>query len=354
MGVWIGGLITYEAFEMASRRAAYPLSIITPGINKGEISKILKKLAPQFKQVVLVGYPPFIKDIIDEALEQGINLKKFNIRLIFAAEVFTEKFRDYIVQKAGIKNPYSDILHIYGSADIGTMAFETSLATMIKKIALGDKKLFEDLFAQINKIPTLAQYNPEFINFEEQNGEILLTGDNTIPMVRYNIGDRGGVFNFKEAVSKLKNRGHNFKKAIKDAGISRFIYELPFVYIYERLDFAVTTYGLQIFPEMIRDTLIDGIAKDYLTGKFTLATKYDNNQDQYLEINLELKKNKKISSRIQNILQDKIVLTLCIKSSEFNELHGHLKERATPRLVFWPAEHPTYFKSGIKQKWVKK
>src|SRR6185437_8865633 len=37
MGVWIGGLITYSAYEMAARKLNYPLSIITPGINKKEI-----------------------------------------------------------------------------------------------------------------------------------------------------------------------------------------------------------------------------------------------------------------------------------------------------------------------------
>src|SRR3989338_1332142 len=62
MGVWIGGLITYEAFEMASRASGHEISILTTGINKAEIMKALKKLSPRFKQTILVGYPPFIKD----------------------------------------------------------------------------------------------------------------------------------------------------------------------------------------------------------------------------------------------------------------------------------------------------
>lgn len=354
MGVWIGGLITYEAFEMASRRSGLPVSILTPGINKTEIFKALKKLAPKFKQTILVGYPPFIKDIIDEAPIQNIDVKKLNLRFVFAAEVFTEGFRDYIAQKAGIKNIYSDIMHIYGSADIGTMAWETSAATLIKRFALKDKKLSNDLFSQINKVPTLAQYNPLFINFESQNGEILLTGDNAIPLIHYSIGDRGGVLSFGDAVAKLKNNGYDFKKEAKKQKLDKSICELPFVYIYERVDFATTIYGLQIFPEMIRDVLFDGIAKDYLTGKFTLETKFNENQDQYLEINLELQKDKMVNEQFKKMLSDKIISTLCIKSSEFCELYGHLKERAVPKLVFWPAEYPAYFKSGIKQKWVKK
>lgn len=354
MGVWIGGILTYQAFEMASRRNGHPVSILTPGINKEEIFKALKKLGKSYKKVIMIGYPPFMKDIIDEAPGQGIDLTSLNVRMIFAAEVFTESFRDYISQKLKMKNPYLDIMHIYGSADIGSMAWETTAGTLIKRLALKDKKVFDDIFSSSNKVPTLAQFNPLFVNFEEQNGEILLTGDNAVPLIRYAIGDRGGVLSFNEMVSKLENFGYDFKKEAKKVGIDNFVNELPFVYVCERIDFSTTIYGLQIFPEMIRDVFFDSIAQDYLTGKFALVTKFDENQDQYLEINLELKRDKMVNDKFKKMLTDKIVSTLCIKSSEFNELHGHLENRSLPRLVFWPTEHQTYFKSGIKQKWVSK
>lgn len=353
MGVWIGGLITYEAFEMASRRSGYPVSILTPGINKEEIFKALKNLGGKFDQTILVGYPPFIKDVIDEAPLQGIDLESLNLRLIFAAEVFTEGFRDCVAQKTGMKNPYLDIMHIYGSADIGTMAWETGVATLIKRLSLKNPDLFNKLFSQINKTPTLAQFNPSFVSFEAPDGEVLLTGDNAIPLVRYAIGDKGGILSFDDAVSALGQHGFDIKKEINKAGINNYINELPFVYIYERSDFSTTIYGLQIFPEIIRDVLISGFATNYLTGKFSLLTKFDVNQDQYLEINLELRNNKIINDQFKKALADQIVSTLCIKSSEFNELHNHLKDRAIPKLVFWQFEHPEHFKPGIKQKWVK-
>lgn len=352
MGVWIGGLLTYEAFEMASRRSGHPISILTPGINKEEIFKAIKKLGPSFKQIIFVGYPPFLKDVLDEASERGVDLSKFDIRMIFAAEVFTEGFRDYIAKKSGMKNPYLDIMHIYGSADIGSMAWETAAGTLIKRLSLKNDNVFNGIFSSSNKVPTLAQFNPAFASFEDQDGEILLTGDNTVPLIRYAIGDRGGVFSFNEAISKLNGFGYDFKKEAEKSGIDDSISELPFVYVYERTDFAVTLYGLQIFPEMIRDALLDDAIQDYLTGKFALATKYDDNQDQYLEINLELKKDKTASEEKRKLLRDRIVSVLCAKSSEFSELHKHLQERAFPKLVFWTAGHPTYFKSGIKQKWV--
>jgi len=49
----------------------------------------------------------------------------------------------------------------------------------------------------------------------------------------------------------------------------------------------------------------------------------------------------------------KIISTLREKSSEFKELSNYLEDRAAPRLIFWPNEHPLYFRPGIKQTWVK-
>ncbi|MBI2591063.1 MAG: phenylacetate--CoA ligase family protein [Candidatus Brennerbacteria bacterium] len=353
MGVWIGGLITYKAFELASYRG-YPLSILTPGINKIEIFNALKKLAPHFKKVILAGYPPFLKDILDEAANNGVNLKKFNLRLIFAAESFTEKFRDYVINKAGIKNFYLDTMNIYGTADIGTMAYETPAAILIRRLIVPKKNLFRSFFSDAGKTPTLCQYNPFFINFEAPNGDIILTGNNTVPLIRYSIGDRGGVFNFDEAMEKFKQNGVNFKKEAVAASLTRHIYRLPFVYVYERSDFSTTLYGLQIFPEIIKETLLDKKLAEFLTGKFTLLTKYDSHQNQYLEINLEFRKNKEVGIYLKKYALSKIIANLRIKSSEFRELHNYLKNRAVPRLVFWPYEYDVYFKPGIKQKWVKK
>lgn len=353
MGVWIGGLITYEAFEMASRSAGHEISILTTGINKAEILKALKKLSPHFKQTILVGYPPFVKDVLDEAHSNGINVKKLNLRLLFAAEPFSEKFRDFIVKKAHIRSPYLDTMNIYGSADLGAMAHETPLAILLRRLSMRNKKLFEDFFSPINKTPTLAQYNPMFINFEAVDGSLLITGDSEIPLVRYSIGDHGGAFTFGEAMGTLKKFKINAKRAIKLAGIQENICELPFVYIYERSDFSTNFYGIQIYPEMVRDALIDKYVSKFLTGRFTMLTKFDDAQDQYLEINLELRKERKAHPYLKRRVLKKIVSTLREKSSEFKELSNYLEDRSHPRLIFWPSEHPLYFRAGVKQKWVK-
>ena len=354
MGLWIGGLITYSGFNIAANRGGYPLSIITPGINKAEIYKALKNIAPHFQQLIIAGYPPFVKDLIDDASRQGVDLRKMKPRFIFAAEAFTENFRDYIAKKSGVKNVCRDTLSIYGTADIGSMAFETPLAILIRRLAMKNPALFSSIFPEVKKIPTLVQYNPSFINFEEINGELFVTGESAIPLVRYALGDRGGVISFKEMERHLFKAGIDVEFAFKKASIGDSIIELPFVYVYERSDFSASLYGITIHPGMIRDIIIAKPLSQWLTGKFTLATEHGGKQEQYLAVHLELLPGTKVNSRIVEAVNEKITSALKKNSAEFHELSQHIQDRPVVKINLWPAEHPEFFTAGIKQKWIKK
>lgn len=354
MGVWIGGLITYSAYEIAARRNDLPLTIITPGINKKEIFNALHNLAPHFSQTILAGYPPFIKDILDDAKRQGVDAKKLNLRLHFAAEAFTENFRDYLGEVGHLKNVLLDTMNIYGSADIGAMAFETPLSILIRRLAVAGKgkQLFGSIFPNASKTPTLTQYHPSAIAFESPEGEILLTGNSAVPLVRYAIGDHGGAMSFAEIEKKFSDAGIALRGAAIRHGLKKYILELPFVFVYERMDFSTTLYGLQIYPEHIREALITPGVKKFVTGKLMMETKFSKKHDQYLEVNLEMRPRVKMSKKIKETALKAIVENLDKVNSEFRELHRFLGKRALPQLIFWPAEDAKYFRPGVKQKWV--
>jgi len=350
MGVWIGGMFTYQALDIASRRGKN-VSIITPGINKEEILNALKDLAPQYSETVLVGYPPFLKDLLDDALLSGLVLPKLSIRILSAAESFTEVFRDHIVKAAGIKNLYRDTLNIYGTADIGAMAFETPSAILLRRLAANDAKIFSHIFGSTTKTPTLAQYNPLFTNFETVDGEILLTGTNTIPLIRYAVGDRGGVTTLDEVLSGPLTRERFLREARKhDAPTT----ELPFVYVYERADFSVKLFGATIFSEHVKEALQEESFLKRVTGKFSMQTHTNKMHDQFLELNIELASEVKSTKELKKKIIDAVVKNLLKKNSEYKNNYASIKEKIIPKIVFWPYEDPLYFKAGVKQKWVKK
>lgn len=354
MGVWIGGLITYQAFKHLGERGV-PLTIITPGISKHEIFQALKNLGPHYEQIVLCGYPPFMKDVIDQAKDHGIRLHDWSIKIIFAAEGFSESFRDYIVKHAGIKNIYRDTMNIYGSADLGTMAIETPLCILLRRLALTNKKLYLRLFGQATRLPTLAQYIPEFISFEERAGSICCTAKNVLPLVRYEIGDSGEVLSYDHIVKVCQEEGVNLQKEITQVRIEDTITQLPFVSIYERSDFSTKLYGAIIYPEYIKKGLHRSVLRKQVTGKFTMCTKFDDQEDEYLEVNVELQPKVKETKSLRDEITQSISKALIQGSAEHKNnttLMSHGK--VEPKIIFWSYEHEAYFKTGGKQKWVKK
>lgn len=354
MGVWIGVLITYQAFKHISERGV-PITIITPGINKHEIFQALKNIAHHFDQVILCGYPPFIKDIVDQAKDNNVSWKDFNVKIIFAAEGFSETFRDYIVKHVGIKNIYRDTMNIYGSADLGTMAQETPLSILVRRLALKNKNVYSSLFGGTRRLPTLAQYIPNFISFEIQDGSVCCTGDNILPLVRYEIGDNGLTLTYKEVETIFNSEGINLKKEIKEAGITDTITELPFICIYERSDFSTKLYGAIIYPEYIKKGLQHEILEKYITGKFAMGTKFDELHDAYLEINIELREGVNGSKQLREKIVSFVSEALTEESAEHkNNVSMFSKNKFEPRIIFWPFEHDMYFKPGGKQKWVKR
>jgi phenylacetate-CoA ligase len=356
MGVWIGGLITYRGYEIAARKMGYPISILTPGINKKEIFNALRNLSPHFSQTILVGYAPFVKDILDSAHDEKIDLSKINLRLHFAAEAFNESVRDYLGRVGHIKDIHRDTMNIYGSAEIGAMAFETPFTILTRRTATrrNSASLFSGLFGNAKRTPTLAQYDPRYIAFEALEGEVILSGNNAIPLIRYAIGDRGGALSFKEVWDIGEEHNAELKSSLRESKLNDCLSEFPLVYVYERTDFSTTLYGLQIYPEHIREALIKSPANKWLTGKFTMATSFDKKQNQFLEINLEMKSTGKEVLKKKDVIIKTIVDTLKSVNSEFRELHRFLGKRALPKVIFWPANDPTYFTPGVKQKWVKK
>ena len=353
MGVWIGGLITYQAFKYIAERG-YPMTIITPGVNKKEIYEAMKNIAPNYDQIILCGYPPFMKDVIDEAKDNAVDWRDFNIKMSFAAESFSEKFRDYLIQKTGMKNAYCDTASVYGSADLGTMAIETPITILIRRLALKNKKIYQKLFGDANRLPTLVQYIPSFINFEAVNRNIYVSGDNVLPLVRYQIGDNGGVLDFAEVEKIFSDAGINLRAKARAIGIADTLTELPFVYVYERTDFSTKLYGAIIYPEYIKAGLQHPTLEKYITGKFTMYTKNDDKQDEYLEINIELRPGTNESEWLIKEVTRRIAESLIKYSAEHANNVNMFGEKVLPHTIFWPHGHVNHFQVGIKQKWVKK
>lgn len=353
MGIWIGGIFTYKILNAIAKKG-YALSSMPIGPNIDLYLRSLKKFGHLYDQVILMGYPPFIKDIIDESSHYGIHWSDYTIRIMTAAEGFSEEFRDYIAKKTKIKNSLTDIINIYGTVELGTMAHETSTTSLIRRLLQNNAPATKSIFPRERHLPTLAQYHPYIVHFEQIEGEVVGTGFGSIPLVRYRFFDTGGVIPFDMMVEKLKNVGIDFFVEAKKTGIHKTIMKLPFVYVYERSDFTVVIRGANIYPEEVKRALHDHLLEHSVTGKFTIIKKENKTLDEYMEINIELKKNVRQSTALRASIQKRVVETLKQHNSEFAYLFSFDAKRVMPRIVLWPYHDIHYFKPGGKQQWVKK
>lgn len=350
MGVWIGGIITYQSLRMLAERG-HPVSMITPGANKKEVFNALTRLAPLYDQVVLGGYPPFVKDVLDEAPKYGFDPAARPLKLLFAAEAFSETFRDYVLRRAGAADPVFETANIYGTADIGTMAIETPLSIALRRRALGDPALYAGLFSDATKLPTLAQFHPAVTHFEEQDGQLFVTGDNALPLIRYSLGDRGGVRQYDEVLALAEASGAMKDPAYADALAASV--PLPFVYVYERTDFSVKLYGAIVYAEHVREALQIRELEPSVTGKFSMATLHDSQETEYLSVDVELKAGvAEGDGQLRTLVTDAIVATLRKKNAEYRYLSDNLGDRVRPDVTLWTYEHPDRFRPGGKQQWV--
>jgi len=359
LGIWIGGIFTYKVLERISAKG-YPLTIVPTGTNKEQFLAAIKKFGRFYDQIILMGYPPFIKDVLDEGKEYGIQWKNHEIKILTAAEGYSEKFREYIAKKAKVKNMLRDIVNIYGTVELGTMAHETALSNLIRHLASKNKKLFKTLFPEAANIPTLAQYYPRLVYFEEVEiggkNEVVATGYGThIPLIRYSFRDLGGVIPYEAMIGKITECGIDLKQEMKKYSIDhRLIHKLPFVYVCARSDFAVVFRGANIYPEEIKYVLDDNDLAQYITGRFTMIRKENKKFNQILEINVELKKRARPSEKLASEIKNNIIAHLCENNSEYNDVYKSSHFRASPKVILHPHHHPLHFARTGKQKWVGK
>ncbi len=353
MGIWIAGIFTYKILNCISEKG-YPLSIAPVGPDKKTFIDVVTQMGDYFDQILFIGYPPVIMDIIDAATYEGIRLKKFNIKVITAAESFSEDFRDSLVKKLGIKNSYTDVLNIYGSADLGAMAHETPLAVYIRKQALENKALFQALFPNVKTVPTLAQYYPYLTYFEEDEGDLIATGYGSgIPLVRYQLHDRGGVHSYTDIKTIFKSFNIDLDKAISDLSLSHTVLKLPFVYVYERSDFAFMYKGINIYPMYIKKGLSDNRINQFVTGKFTTIKKQLSKKKDSVTIHVELKKGCLPTGSLHKAVSKSVIDNLRQQSNEFDSLSKSDFFDKGPGIKLHAYEDNAIFGGGTKHQWLK-
>lgn len=237
---------------------------------------IYKKFASKFDQTIFVSDPHFLKKLVEDGLEQGIDWKRENIHLISGEDWFSESFRSYlgsILETDWGSTKRGFIGTTMGIAELDLNLFHESIHTiLIRRAAQEDKDLRHALFGEgLEVCPILFHYYPHRIFLEAIGAKggkqelvfSMLSKSLLIPLMRYNSRDTGMIFSYEDLKQILERWGHrNLCPELK----------LPVVAVGGRKGRCVTVNGISISPEEIKQGLYsDFSVAAATTGYFKLC-----------------------------------------------------------------------------------
>lgn len=343
LGTWVGGMYTAACCRHLAAKG-HLVTVVTPGNNKTEIFRVLDALEGHFEQLVLCGYPPFLKDVITAGTTEGRDWSRTPTHLVMAGEVFSEEWRSLLGQHLHAVPIERRTASLYGTADGGVLANETPLSIQIRRALAVRPELARQLFGE-TRLPTLCQYDPRHRFFElDDDGHLVITGDHGAPLLRYKIFDRGGIISYSDMMRFLADHGIvTTDEAPKQ----------PFVYVFGRSSFAVSFYGANVFPENIASGLERLEFAQHLTGKFVVGVDHDNHHDAHLVLDVELATPHSdpaapdLAERVAQAVRRAIEGA----NSEFSNYVP--EERRTPHVRLLPLGDPSVFPVGIKHRYTR-
>ncbi|MFI5914876.1 phenylacetate--CoA ligase family protein [Dactylosporangium sp. NPDC051541] len=337
LGSWVGGMYTADACRHLAAKG-YPVTVATPGNSVDEILRVVGELGPRYERTVLAGYPPFVKNAVDEGVRRGVDWPSLGVRLLLAGEVFSEAWRDLMGRRTGVSDVDRASVSLYGTADAGVLGNETPMSVRVRRFVAGRPELARELFGDA-RMPTLVQYDPMTRFFETHEGTLLFTGDGGVPLIRYHIADEGGLLTHADVVAFCRANG--FDPTPRDGD------KRPFVFVFGRSLFTVSYFGANIFPENVSVALEHPDIADDITGKFVMQVRTEADEERRFAVVVERAPDRPAP--------DTAALAAAIRAALLrlnSEFANYVPERyQTPIVELREPADPDWFPAGVKHRY---
>ncbi|OGW79879.1 MAG: hypothetical protein A3J81_07020 [Nitrospirae bacterium RIFOXYB2_FULL_43_5] len=249
----------------------------------------IRSLGSSFEQIILIGEPLFIKNLVEYGLKQSIQWKYLPLIIIVGGEWISESYRTYLENIVGYHRIYSSM----GMAELGLNYFyETDETIMLRRLLFEDSRLLRMLLGDLDFCPMLFAYHEEDVYVEtiaEPNDafeSILLTTTDpmrVLPLIRYKSGDKGKKLRRTEINNALKTMG--YRELLNRT-------DLPILAHFGR---GKNIAG--IYPEAIKDIIYSSMEiASSTTGNFIL-----NRGEDTVELGVQLKEDVYPTHDIKNI-----------------------------------------------------
>jgi phenylacetate-CoA ligase len=267
---------------------------------------IFRKFSPEFDQIIILSDPHFLKKILEEGIEQGIDWKRENVHLITGEDWMPETFRSYLGSLLGTDWERMDrgvIGGTMGVAELDLNLFHESQDTIrIQRAALADQRLRYALYGQGCEVqPTLFHYYPhrtflEIVASGDGSPELvvsMLSDALLIPLMRYNVNDVAQLYSYNE-----------LKTILHDCGYGHLCPELklPLIAVGGRNNRALVIDNASLAPEAVKQGIYANFSAAALTtGYFRISV-----QESGFLIEIQLRRGIASSPLHERALRDAI------------------------------------------------
>ncbi len=340
MGIYVSGVATTLPTFFSS--IVHPsISIITAGNNKENILAVVPQVQGLYEQIILVGHPFFIKDVLESGKRNGINWSKTKLKTFFCSEGYNEEWRDYLGTLVKVSRPGNSFFNTYGSSELLLMGYETPESIGVKRYLENHQTIQEAVLGKAGPL-SLFQYNPLIRHISvNAGGELLFTSRSGIPLCRYNLKDAGAVLRRRDMLRTASPVVHNWKP-----------WNLPYVVLFGRSDHTLIFFAANIYPEHIHAALNHRQFLKKITGKFVMEKNYTSAMDPKLIVHIELQEGQRGGVSFQQALKRRLVEMLLTLNLEYADASERVDKDLVPKVVLHRYRDEKFFKPGLKPRYI--
>ena len=334
-GTWIAGMQLAATVRTLAQTGKYPLICATPGLNLQEAVEIYKTLENSVEQVIIITNPSNINIFISLFRKNNLQINRGNIYFPVVGEYIPEKMRIKITKELGFdENEPFVIMTGFGSADTGDLGYETREIIYLRRYIYNNPHISKKIFNTLDT-PMIFSMNPKAY-IEIIDGEIVVTKDQLIPLIRYNTKDRGGILN----------------KEILADDIPENIYEkLPekMLYVFGRTSDSIIFYGTNLNVGDINNFFLS-LDKSYsYGGLFQVKQELSDGMDVFVfTVFTEDFKNEQLILKYKEAL----IEFLCSSSNEFKIKYQNLSQVVGEKLIQVKLDNISNLEGNLKHKFI--
>lgn len=287
LGLWVTGEKLSRMFKNLSQKKYYDFTVASVGSDYDQTIELFNLFYSYYDEIVFAGYPPFLKDILET-----LSLKKYKgnikISLFSGGESFSEGWRVYmktLITRMGLE--CGQVISVYGAADINiNIGFETEISIELRKLLKEKPELINKITGyNTNILPSVLQYNPLNLYIESVKDHLTFTCSGGIPLIRYDIQDKGTVVSTQKVFKILKDNGLDIINKVN------FI-NLPFLFVFGRHDGTISINGINIYVELLHEIMTREDIIHIHTGKYRMFKEDDEDTGSKFVVEVEIKNGK--------------------------------------------------------------